>query len=113
MSKFSIVDKVDLFKQTSELICSALISTYVSKEKLQIDLRKLENKLRTEQAEKKALQIEKTEWEKNIVEVNKETGNNTLNSLLEEKDAEIQNLKKNLKMPHDSHVQTDKLKTVL
>ena len=31
MSQFSIVDKVDLVKQTSELICSDLISTSVSK----------------------------------------------------------------------------------
>ena len=113
MSQFNIVDKVDLFNQTSELICSNLISTFVSKENIQRDLRKLENKLRTEQDEKKALQIKKTELEKKIVEVNKETANNTLNTLLEEKDAEIQNLRKKLKMPHEAHVQTTKLKTSL
>ena len=33
MSQFSVVDKVDFFKQTSELICSNLISTIVSKDK--------------------------------------------------------------------------------
>ena len=106
MSQFSIVDKVDIFKKTSELICSDLISTSVSKEKLQRDFRKLENKLRTKQAEKKALQINNRELEKKIVEVNKETGNNTLNSLLEEKDAKIQNLKKKIKISRESHVQT-------
>ena len=47
MSQFSIVDKVDFFKQTSELICSDLINTSASKEKLQRDFRKLENKLKT------------------------------------------------------------------
>ena len=31
MGQFSIVDKVDFFKQTSELICSDLIATSVSK----------------------------------------------------------------------------------
>jgi phosphotransferase system IIB component len=36
-----------------------------------------------------------------------------LNTLLEEKDTEIQNLKKKLKMPHDAHVQTAELKTIL
>ena len=48
-----------------------------------------------------------------MIEVNKEIGNNALNSVLEEKDVEIQNLKKKLKMPHEAHVQTTKLKTVL
>ena len=57
----------------------------------------------------KALQIKETKLERNIVEMNKETGNNTLNTLLEEKDAEMQNLKKKLKMPHE----TIELKIVL
>lgn len=60
MSQFNIVDKVDIFKQISEIICFGLISTSVSKEKLQRDFRKLENKLRIEQAEKKDLQIKIT-----------------------------------------------------
>ena len=89
MSQFSIVDKVDLFKQTSELICSDLISTSISKEKLQRDYRKLENKLKTKQAEKKELQIKKTKPEKKIVEMNNETRNSTLNTLMEEKCVEI------------------------
>ena len=55
MSQFSIVYKVYLFKQSSKLICSDLINALVSKEKLQRDFRKLENRLRTEQAKKKAL----------------------------------------------------------
>ena len=47
MSQFSVVDKVDFFKQTSELICSNLISTSISKDKLFKDFNKLENKLKT------------------------------------------------------------------
>ena len=57
MIQFSIVDKVDLFKKKSELICSDLINTSISKYKLHRDFKKLENKLKTEWAEKKALQI--------------------------------------------------------
>jgi len=60
MRQFSIVDKVDLFKKTSEMVCSHLIRTFVSKEKIQRDYRKLENKLKTEQVEKNALQVKKT-----------------------------------------------------
>ena len=41
MGQFSVVDKFDLFKQTSEMICSYLISTFVSKYKLQRDFKRL------------------------------------------------------------------------
>ena len=41
MSQFSIMDKVDFFKQTSELICSDLIATLVSKDKLFRENKKL------------------------------------------------------------------------
>jgi hypothetical protein len=71
MNQFSVVEKVDLFKWTNELICSNLVSTTVSKDKLFIDFKKLEGKLKTEQAEKKSLHIKRTKKEKNIVEINK------------------------------------------
>ena len=67
MNQFSVVDKVEFFKQTSELICSNLISTTVSKDKLVRDFKKLEGKLKIEEDEKKALQIKKSELEKKIV----------------------------------------------
>ena len=41
MNQFSISDKVDLFKQTSDLICSDLISASVAKDRLQKDYKKL------------------------------------------------------------------------
>ena len=47
------------------------------------------------------------------MEINKEAGNIIVNILIEEKDVEIQNLKKNLKMPHEPHVHTAELKIVL
>ena len=50
MTKFSVVDKVYFFKQTSELICSNLINTTVSKDKLFRDFKKLEGKLKKGQA---------------------------------------------------------------
>ena len=59
MSQISVIDKVDFFKQTSELICSDRISTSVSKDKLHTNFRKLENKLKTKSTEKKALLIKK------------------------------------------------------
>ena len=48
MNQFNVVDKLDFFKYTSEIICSNLISTMVSKDKLVRDFKKLEGKLKTE-----------------------------------------------------------------
>ena len=113
MNQFSVVDKVDFFKQTSELICSNLVNTLVSKDKLFRDFKMLEGKIKTEQAEKKALQIKKANLEKKIVEINQGNALEAMNKMVEEKEAEIQNLKKQLKLPVESHVQTIELKTVL
>ena len=83
MNQFSVVDKVDFFKQTSELICSNLIITFVSKDKLVSDFKKLEGKIKTEQAEKKALQIKKVELEKKIVEINQGNALEAMNKMVE------------------------------
>jgi len=85
MNQFSVSDKVDLFKQTSEVICSDLISALVRKDRLQRDYKKLENKLKTEVVEKKVIQIKKTELEKNILQVSKGNANDALNKVVSEK----------------------------
>lgn len=89
MNQFSISDKVDLFKQTSELICSNLISASVSKDRLQKDYKKLEHKLKTEVVEKKAMQIKKIELEKKVLQINKGNADDALNKIVLEKEAEI------------------------
>ena len=81
MNQISVVDIVDFFKQTSELICSNLINTTVSKDKLFRDFRKMEGRLKTEQAEKKTLQIKKIDLEKKIVEINQGKGNEAMNKI--------------------------------
>lgn len=63
-------------------------------DKLFRDFKKLEGRLRTKQAEKKALQIKNTELEKNILEINQGKGNEAMNKIDQEKEVEIQNLKK-------------------
>lgn len=47
-----------------------------------------------EQAEKKALQIKKSELQNKIFEINKGARNEAFDSIIQEKDVEIQNLKK-------------------
>ena len=113
MNQFSISDKVDLFKQTSELICSGLISASVGKDKLQKDYKKLENKLKTEVAEKKAMQIKKIELENKVLQITKGNADESLTKIISENEAEIQNLKKKPKLPHDSSMETIELKVVL
>jgi len=73
----------------------------------------LESKLKIELTKKKALQIKKSELEKKILEINKGVGNETFNSIIQEKDVEIQNLKKQLKLPSEGPVQIVELKIVL
>ena len=64
MTQFGVVDKVDFFKQISELIYSNLINTIVSKDKLFRDFKKLEGKLKRKQTKKKPLQIKRTKLER-------------------------------------------------
>ena len=56
-----------------------MISTRVSKEKIFRDFKRFEGKLKTEQAEKKALKI--VELENNILEINKGACNEAFNSI--------------------------------
>lgn len=48
-----------------------------------------------------------------MLELVRDGGNETIPSMIREKETEIQNLKKKLKIPHDSHVQTVALEKVI
>ena len=113
MNQFSVVDRVDFFKKASELICSDLINVFVTKENLQRNYKRIENKLKVEIVEKQALQVKKSELEKRIAEPRKNNGSEGITSILQEKDAEIQALKKKFEMPHDVGAQIVELKIVL
>jgi len=98
INQFSVVDRFYFLKEASELICSYLISVSILKEKLQRYYKKMENKLKTETAEKKPLEVKKGKLEKRIVELSKESGSKEITSLLQENDTEIQALEKKLKI---------------
>ena len=53
--------------------------------------------------------LKNTKLEKNVIGLSNNTSNIGVTRLLEEKDNEIQVLKKKLKLPHDAHPQTAKL----
>ena len=52
MNQFSVVDRVNFFKKASEFICSDLINVFVTKENLQRNYKRIENKLKVEIVEK-------------------------------------------------------------
>ena len=95
------------------MICFNLINVSTSREKLRKNLSKLESKLKTKVVDKKDLQIKKEKLENKVIELVKYGGNETIPSLIQEKEYEIQNIKKNLKIPHDSHVKTIELEKVI
>ena len=86
------------------MICSDLINVSTSREKIEKNLSNLESKLKNELAKKKDLQINKEELENKVLELVKYGGNETIPGLIQEKKTEIQNLKKKMKIPHDSDV---------
>ena len=90
-----------------------MIATSVSKEKIFRENKKLQDKVKTQNAEKRALQIKKDQLEKKLLEQSKQNGDNNMTLLIQDKDAEISSLKKKLKIPQEAYVQTSKLKTVM
>ena len=113
MNQFSIVDKIDFFKQTSGPNCSDIIATSVSKDKLFRENKKLQNKVKTQNVEKRVLQIKKDQLEKKLLDQSKQAGDSNLTLLIQEKDTEISSLKKKLKIPQEAYVQTSELKIVM
>lgn len=113
MSQFGIVDRVDFFKHAGEMICFDLINVSTSKEKLQKNLSKLERKLNSKVLEKMNFQIKKEELENQVLELVNDGANDTIPSLIQEKETKIQTLNKNVKIPHDSRVQTTEWEKVI
>ena len=90
-----------------------MIATSVSKDKLFRENKKLQDKVKTQNAEKRALQIKKDQLEKKLLEQSKQSGDNNMTLLIQDKDAEISSLKKKLKIPQEAYVQTSELKIVM
>ena len=106
LDKISIPDKIQLHKQTSDIIYSDLLQAMVKINKLQILTDKLEIQLRHERVENKANAIQIKKLQTDIV-----ISDNTqaVRRMLEEKDNALQVLKKKLKIPGSEHVQSSEL----
>ena len=106
LDKISTPDKIQLHKQTSDILYSNLLQDMVRINKLQVLVDKLEVQLKHEKVENK----------ENVIQVRKlqadlASSDNTqaVKKLLEEKDNALQVLKKKLKIPGSEHVQSAEL----
>ena len=104
LDKISVPDKIQLHKQTGDVIYSNLLHAVMKINKLQSRVDKMEVHLKHEKVEKKAnlIQIKKLQGE--VLSLGTEPDNMQVTKrLLEEKDNTIQVLKKNLKVPNAEH----------
>ena len=101
LDKISTPDKIQLHKQTSDIIYSDLLQAMVRISKLKVLIYKLEVQLKHERVENKAnvIQIRKLH-----TDIASSDNTQAVKRLLEEKDNALQVLKKKLKIPGSEHV---------
>ena len=110
LDKISVPDKIQLHKQTSDIIYSDLLQAMMRINKLKILVDKLEIQLKHERVENKANTIQIKKLEADIISSGNERDNTqAVRRMLEEKDNALQVLKKRLKIPSSEHVQSSKL----
>ena len=110
LDKISVPDKIQLHKQTSDIIYSDLLQAMMRINKLQILVDKLEIQLKHERVENKANTIQIKKLQGDIISSSNERDNTqAVIRMLEEKDNSLQVLKKRLKIPGSEHVQSSKL----
>ena len=96
MDKIRVPDKIQLHKQTSDIIYSDMLQAMMRINKLQILVDKLEIQLKHERVENKANAIQIKKLQTDIVNSGNEKNNtHAVRRMLEEKDNALQVLKKN------------------
>ena len=107
MDKISVPKKIQLHKQTGDVIYSDLLHATMKITKLQFLLDKMEIQLKHEKVENKANWIQIKKLEGDIIKLGTEPNNmQATKKVLEDKDNTIQMLKKKLKVPNTEHVQS-------
>ena len=110
LDKISVPDKIQLQKQTSDIIYSDLLQAMMRINKLQFLVDKLEIQLKHERVENKANTIHIKKLQEDIISSGNERDNTQdVRRMLEEKDNALQVLKKRLKIPGSEHVQSSEL----
>ena len=106
LDKIIIPDKIQLHKQTSDIIYSDLLQAMIRIKKLQSLIDKLEIQLKHERVENKANAIQIKKLQIDIVSFD---NTQAVRRMLEEKDNALQVLRKKLKIPGSEHVQSSEL----
>ena len=110
LDKISVPDKIQLHKQTRDIIYSDLLHAMMKINKLQALVDKLEVQLKHEKVENKANSIQIKKLQADVISSGDETGNTqAIRRILEEKDNALQVLKKKLKILSFEHVQSSEL----
>ena len=110
LDKISVPDKIQLHKQTTDVICSDLLHAIMKINKLQSLVDKMEVQLKHERVENKANLIQIKKLQGDVVSLGVKPGNmKETKKLIEEKDNTIQVLKKKLKVPNAEHAQSSEL----
>ena len=106
LDKISTPDKIQLHKQTSDILYSDLLQAMMRISKLQVLVDKLEVQLKHEKVENKANAVQIRKMQTDIASSD---STQAVKRLLEEKDNALQVLKKKLKIPGSEHVQSAEL----
>ena len=107
LDKISVPDKIQLHKQTGDIIYSDLLHAIMKITKLQSLVDKMEVQLKHERVENKANLIQIKKLQGDVVSLGTKPGNmQATKKLLEEKDNTIQVLKKKLKVPNAEHARS-------
>ena len=106
LDKISTPDKIQLHKQTNDILYSDLLQAMMRISKLQVLVDKLEVQLKHEKVENKANAVQIRKMQTDIASSD---STQAVKKLLEEKDNALQVLKKKLKIPGSEHVQSAEL----
>ena len=107
LEKISGPDKIQLHKQTRDVIYSDLLHAIVKITKLQSLVDKMEVQLKHEKVENKSNLIQIKKLQGDVINLGTEPSNmEATKMLLEKKDNTIQVLKRKLKVPNVEHVQS-------
>ena len=113
LDKISVLDKIQLHKQTGDIIYSYLLHAMMKINKLQVLVDKLEVQLKHKKIESKANSIQINKLQVDVISLGDEPrSTQATRRILEEKDNTIQVLKKKLKIPSSEHVQSSELLTL-
>lgn len=110
MDKIVVPDKRNFHKLVYEVLYCDLLKSYLNKTKLESKLDKLEEQVRREQDASKEWKVQVKKLEVDLVaQGSKDKENKATKNLLDEKDKQIENLQKKLKISVTNHPHIDEI----